>query len=64
MPDDNPFLMGYYRLVRRFCRIVGAWPMDQDEKDDQRREEAEKAAWREFYDTEIAPRLDWMDRGT
>lgn len=62
MPDDNLYLVAYYRLIRDMSMILAAWPLSQEEKDDPQRQAMEVAAWRRFYDQQIGWRLEGIGR--
>jgi hypothetical protein len=61
-PAENPYPLSLALLVKRFARIVAAFPLDQAEKNDVRREAEEIAVWQDLYDGEVYWRRPWFDR--
>lgn len=59
---EHLYANGLSLLAKRFAAIVDWYPLTKAQEGDQVREAAFVAAWREFYDYEVLPRLDWMQR--
>jgi hypothetical protein len=60
---EQVYANGLALLVKRFADVVDSYPLTKAQEGDQDWEAAFVAAWQQFYDYEVLPRLVWMQRG-